>query len=392
MDVRASLPRAASAGSGPRLRPVALALVVTGIAFAIGIGGASAGSPIAAALPPPLATSKGPAIYVSTKGANSNPGTIKRPKRTIQSALNRARPGQRILVRGGLYEENLLLERSGTRAAPITLAAVGPGRPVVRSRATGRDTYALEIKGSFVRVSGLVFEGASGASSANIYVEDGGSNIEISRNEIRNGQDQGVFTEPDTSNVQVFRNVVHHNGAGFEGQHQSHGLYMKGDRHLIANNLVYDHPHGFGIQIYRQSSGTIIVGNTVAYSGWSGIVIGGDDVSDILVRNNIAAYNARYGIAHDSHRPESSRVDNNLTYANGWGDIGPDFQGTDLSGGNVSAPPRFVSARNRDFRLTRKSNAIDRAVPEYAGPVDLAGVVRPQGAAPDLGAYEFIPR
>jgi hypothetical protein len=335
-------------------------------------------------------SSTGRAFYVATSGSDRNPGTLARPWRTIHAALERVRPGQRIFVRPGIYEESLFVERSGTREAPISLAAYARARPVVRPRATGEDTYGIRIDGSYVRVKGFVFEGASGTSSANVYVMNGARNIELRGNVIRNGGDQGIYTEDGTENVQIIANVVHDNGAGLEGQHQSHGMYLNGARHVVVNNLVYDHPHGFGIHVYDENDGTIVVGNTVAYSAWSGILLGGGDVRNIIVRNNISAYNRRYGIARDEDEPESSLVDTNLVFANGWGGIQPDFEGADLSRGNLSAPPRFVSARRRDFRLTRRSAAIDRALPAYSRRADIAGVERPQGRRPDLGAFEWV--
>ena len=348
----------------------------------------SQAEPMGSALPPALRSSDGKAIYVSPDGADGNPGTLKRPKRTIQSALNVVRPGQRILVRAGLYEEALVFERSGTLAAPVTLAAYPGERPVVRPQPTGKDTYPIQIRASFARVKGLVLEGASGTSSANVYVEDAASTVELRGNEIRNGQDQGIFTESGTSNVQIIGNIVHDNGAGLPGQHQSHGMYVDGTRHLVLNNVVYNQPHGFGIHVYPKNNGTIVAGNTVAYNALSGIVIAGSDVRDITVRNNIFAYNGHYGI-EVSDDPVGSQVDTNLLYRNGFGEIRSASESVDFSGGNLTAAPRFVSGRDRNFRLTRTSAAIDRALASYSKRVDADGVIRPQGRAPDIGAFEW---
>src|SRR5262245_11317308 len=58
--------------------------------------------------------------YVATTGDNANPGTLAAPLRTIQKAAERARPGDRVLVRGGVYRETVRPAQSGTAAAPIT--------------------------------------------------------------------------------------------------------------------------------------------------------------------------------------------------------------------------------------------------------------------------------
>jgi hypothetical protein len=367
-----------------------VALLVFGVAPGTGYGDASDDGSIGSGLPPALRSSAGPAVFVSPRGSDRSPGTLTRPMRTIQRALDGARPGQRIIVRKGVYEESLLMERSGTRDAPITLAAYRGERVVVRPRPRGGDTYALHVNAPFIRVKGFVLEGASGTSSANVFLDEHASSIELRGNVIRNGQDQGIFVRSDTSNVQIIGNVVHDNGAGLPGQHQSHGMYVNGTRHLIVNNVVYDHPHGFGIHIYPDNDGTIVTGNTVAFNELGGLVVGGGDVSNITVRNNIFAYNRRYGISVTDDA-EGTRIDTNLFYRNTSRDIRLETE-TVVIGENSTAPPRFASGRARNFHLTRTSAAIDRAMAAYAKTVDLDGVTRPQGRAPDIGAFEWAPK
>jgi len=60
--------------------------------------------------------------YVSPKGNDARPGTsIKAPLRTIQKAVNAAKPGDTILVRSGIYRETVSTPRSGTATARITI-------------------------------------------------------------------------------------------------------------------------------------------------------------------------------------------------------------------------------------------------------------------------------
>jgi hypothetical protein len=56
---------------------------------------------------------------------------------------------------------------------------------------------------------------------------------------------------------------------------------------------------------------------------------------------------------------------------------------------NLEADPQFVAAANGDFRLEVSSPAIDSGAAGAAA-ADYLGVPRPQGAAPDLGAFEFV--
>ena len=171
-----------------------LGLVLAGSSAAVERSEHESRSSIGSALPPPLKPSTGRAYYVSPKGSDRIPGSLARPFRTIQRALDRARPGQRVVVRAGLYEEGLFLGRSGTADAPITLVAYGRKRPVVKPPPrSDDDTYALEITGSYIRVKGFVFTGSMGDSSANVYFEDEASHIELRGNVIRGAADKEPF-------------------------------------------------------------------------------------------------------------------------------------------------------------------------------------------------------
>jgi hypothetical protein len=60
-------------------------------------------------------------------------------------------------------------------------------------------------------------------------------------------------------------------------------------------------------------------------------------------------------------------------------------------GGNQTAPPLYVDAENGDFREAAGSPTIDAGIADQLGPLDLAGITRILGSAPDIGAYEFVP-
>ncbi|MEZ4734892.1 MAG: right-handed parallel beta-helix repeat-containing protein [Caldilineaceae bacterium] len=68
--------------------------------------------------------------YVALSGSDGNPGTVDRPFRTIQFAVNQLKPGNTLLVRAGVYQEVLHIQKSGTAELPITIAA-HPGETVV---------------------------------------------------------------------------------------------------------------------------------------------------------------------------------------------------------------------------------------------------------------------
>jgi Right handed beta helix region len=342
-------------------------------------------------LPATLPPSSGTTFYVSTAGSDSNPGSAVAPWRTVQKALNTLKPGEQALVRAGTFTEDLFMRRSGSAEAPITLAAYPGERVVLRPAATTGDTYAIQLySAAYVRVHGFVIEGSRGTSAANVYVSGSSHHIEISGNEIRYGQDQGIFSERTTSHLYLLGNRVHDNGWNHvPGQHQSHGFYIEGAHDLIANNVIYDHPYGFGIVIYPGNHDTVVVNNTIAASGHSSIVVGGSrGVYNITIRNNIL-HGGNWGVEMDSTCPTGAVVvERNVIFA--YSRVPIDRRcGSVVDGGNVLANPGFTDHANRDLRLDASSPALDVALPDWSPGDDFDGRSRPLGAGPDVGAFEF---
>jgi hypothetical protein len=344
---------------------------------------ASPPAKVGTALPAALATSTGTTFSVAPGGSDANPGTAAAPWRTIQKALNTLQPGQRALVRAGTYAESLRFDRAGTATAPITVEGYPGERPVLTS--VGGRPLEIGSRAAYFRFDGFVVEKSPFVSGGNIDVY--GRNIELSDNEVRLSRDQGIYTAEGSRNVQILRNSIHSNGQGVI--HQSHGIYLQGNDHLVANNVIHDHPHGFGIQVYDRNSRSIITGNTVTNSGHSAIVLGGSaGVDSILVLNNIFAFNRKFGIQHDSSCPTRSRAHHNVLYGNGSGAAEPGCAGLDYAGGNRTGDPRFRDYAARDLHLGPGSPALNYAVAEYSPTSDHDGRLRPQGPAADAGAYE----
>jgi hypothetical protein len=335
------------------------------------------------ALPRSMPASDGRTFHVATSGSNSNAGSESAPWRTIQKAVNTLRPGERALVRAGTYTESLEVRRAGRASAPITIAAAPGARPMLRS--SGDHPLEVGSSAAYFRFSGFVITGHRGTSGGNVDVY--GDHIELLGNEVRGGRDQGIYTAEESSAVHILGNRIHHNGRGIE--HQSHGIYLQGDAHLVANNVIHDHPEGFGIQVYDKGSRSIVVHNTVVRSGHSGIVVGGEGgVDHVTIRNNIFAFNAKWGIQHDSDCPRETKADHNVLYGNRNGPVQRGCSGLDTSGGNRRTNPRFRDLTRRNLHLRPGSPAIGAASSPWTPSADRDGDRRPRGAGPDAGAYE----
>jgi hypothetical protein len=67
--------------------------------------------------------------YVATDGSNDNPGTIGQPFQTISHAVERINPGDTVLIRSGIYQEQVIITNSGTADLPITIRAFADESP-----------------------------------------------------------------------------------------------------------------------------------------------------------------------------------------------------------------------------------------------------------------------
>src|SRR5262249_15619259 len=77
------------------------------------------------------ALSDGPRLFVdAARGDDGNAGTARAPWKTLAHALRRLKPGDTLYLRGGTYHEKVVLSRSGTAKAPITVASY-PGELAV---------------------------------------------------------------------------------------------------------------------------------------------------------------------------------------------------------------------------------------------------------------------
>lgn len=98
------------------------------------------------------------AYFVSTSGTDSNIGSIDRPWKTIQFAIDHALPGDTIFIRAGNYPENILISNSGTENSPITITRFSSEEVVI----DGREKTTVHVAGN---VSYWVIDGLTIISS-----------------------------------------------------------------------------------------------------------------------------------------------------------------------------------------------------------------------------------
>jgi hypothetical protein len=330
--------------------------------------------------------------YVSPRGSDASPGTLGRPWRTVQHGLDSLRPGQALLIRRGTFRENLVMTRAGTPARPMTIRNYPREHPILRPGNTDRDNMPLQIGSGAAHLifRGLVFEGANGSSTTNIYAWGSAHDITLTSCESRGSARQGFFSERTTRSIRIVGCYFHDNGGS--GPHNlDHNLYVEGRRHLIANCLITGAKNGFGIQVYPDTDRVVITSNTIV-GNHSGIILGGEGsktTSHALVVNNILAFNEEYGLTADwgDSSGTGNVAENNLGFGNGE-------RGFDSSAGgiamhrNLDRDPGFVRRSAGDYHLRAGSAALDWALRGYSPGTDFDGRRRPQGRRSDVGAFE----
>lgn len=127
--------------------------------------------------------------------------------------------------------------------------------------------------------------------------------------------------------------------------------------------------NGVGLQIGSGTGATVTgtIRNSILRGAFADVYATPDSGSTTVV-----------DLGHTDSRPDhqSSAGSGTATFTN--------------SGGNIATAPTFVDAAHGDYRETASSPTIDKGRSVAAADTDLAGNPRTIGAAPDMGAYEFL--
>jgi len=393
----------------------------------------------------------GKIYYVSARGSDWNDGSMNRPWGTVQHAGRTAKPGDSILVRGGIYNEGEIWLRGdyghgGKLGQILTIKSYPEEKPIFINA-----DRPFIIECDYIRVEGLNFQNGKSLSVRGLNRTD----IQLVKNSFVGSGYAWDAIGTSGNNILIEGNIcdIKGNVVGTQG----HCYYISHGRNIIIRNNIGRGSTGYGIHIFDQRRSedppgferlikdVIIDGNILSNSEQrSGIVIAAYDharVENVIIRNNILYNNAGFGIFVPGIA-SNVRVFNNTLFGNrGNGAFyakgGPkDVNGLliknnifdmfsspgqrppayhvivendnssiilennlywpgpirlkNISDGSAhTGDPLFVNPMERDFHLRKGSAAIDKGVSLSEVPKDKDGINRPQGSAFDIGAYEF---
>lgn len=176
---------------------------------------------------------------------------------SIQYALDISMPGDRIIVRKGLYKEKIILEK------PIQL--IGDGYPVIEGNfkyqnITVKNVYGFKISGFEIRNSAMSYV----EDIAGLKIENSG-NCEISNNIFKNNF--FAIYLANTYNCKIFKNRIL-GEAKTEGS-SGNGIHIWNSKNIeIKSNYIRKHRDGIYFEF----------------------------VLDSLIENNFSEKNLRYGL------------------------------------------------------------------------------------------------
>jgi hypothetical protein len=354
----------------------------------------------------------GATYYVAPSGIDSNPGTIDQPWATVSRSVRGVSPGDIIILRDGAYGPEGLtsgfpvwITSSGTPTSWIVLKAENKGGAVLNCSGgptnvrMGCDGYIYLHSGAAYWVfQDLVFQGgynfgmsANSTPAAHDILVRGCRFEYIGQHPSDSTYGEaGFYAGPGSTNFTMDGNVFHDIGRTTGVfSFNDHGLYLHASNSTVMNNIFYAPISGWAIQTSDGFSG-LIAHNTFAFPmrNNGGHIILWQTNSSITIRNNIF-YNPTGGVAILSVAlsvPGGCSVDHNVIS----GGVAGIVSGCSFSN-NLLADPALVNAwaPPYDFHLLPGSPAIDEGILVPSTSWDFDGSPRPQGPAPDAGAYEM---
>ena len=197
--------------------------------------------------------------FVSPKGADEDGrGLRETPWRTIQFAVDRALPGDRVVLLPGLYPGESTLTHGGLERAPITIEAEEPGTVVLDGRHEAKACLRLE-RSPYVAIKGLELRWYK---TAGIYIADS-PHVSVLNCKIWNDFWMGW---------PVGSGVFAHRSPGLAADHNvicqmEQGIrLLQSPRSRITHNTILKNMYG-AVKFIYSAEGSVSRNNSFCFSG-----------------------------------------------------------------------------------------------------------------------------
>jgi polygalacturonase len=257
---------------------------------------------------------------VAKNGNDNNPGTEARPWLTIRKAANTLVAGEKVYVKKGTYDEQVIVTKSGSSGKYITFSAYPGDTVTLDGNGLKMEDWSglFWIKGAnFIEVNGFnLIKGRAG-----VHV-NGASNIIIKNNYIENPYHSGIKVGWYKSN----NIIIDGNTIKREIRYEWNEMISISNGHNVEvkNNHIKENAIGEGIDMKDGTSDSTIHDNVLEKVASAGIYIDGyaDGVSNIEVYKNIIHDSAlgfstgseMGGLAQNIYFHDNTAYDNNIGY------------------------------------------------------------------------------
>ncbi|GIK01889.1 hypothetical protein Aspvir_005930 [Aspergillus viridinutans] len=289
-----------------------------------------------------LPTALAASIYVSTIGSSSGSGSITSPLNSIQSAVNLAKPGDTIYLRGGTYSptSNIQITKSGTASTPYILRAYQrekvivdgealPGTPApLDASLANEDRGILHIQNAnYWQFYDLeLINGPYG-----VYARDA-SNNHYERLITRDNYETGFQLQGASSNNKVLYLDSYGNRDPRKNGESADGFACKegsGEGNLLKGARLWNNVDD-GLDLWEFKS-AVTIQDTISwgngYNRWgfspfegdgNGFKLGGGDAADIGPTNHVVTNCIAFGNSKDGFTDNSQTGDFTLSRNTAW--------------------------------------------------------------------------
>jgi hypothetical protein len=205
--------------------------------------------------------------YVSTAGIDTNPGTLALPWRTIQHAANVVKAGSTVYIRGGIYNEKVNMNVTGSASKGYISFINYPNETPIVDGTGISNPEIFELYGvNYIKIIGLTLRNSIGNNRVGILIEYGSTHIEIRKNEIYN-----IFFDANPN--AVVNTNKNCNPLLVYGDHPTKACSAI----VIDSNIIHDCRTGFSeaLSLDGNVTGFSITNNTVYNNTNIGILMAG---------------------------------------------------------------------------------------------------------------------
>lgn len=282
-------------------------------------------------------------LYVSLSGNNANAGTLAAPFRTLNWASVKAKPGDVVYVRGGVYNETVNIMSRGTATAPILFTAYPGEKPVYDGTGLPGPVLFSLNQTLYVEASGFEVRNASNIAVSGWMTKHTSFINNVVHDAVRNGIYFGYDSPGMSSDAVIEGNLVYNcvkenSNHAMQGGWASTVTINHTERARVEGNKVWNND-GEAIAVILSNNVTVIANET--YDNYSqGVFL--DNARYNVVDGNLiySTGNTRYfrdgypgmGIAianewYDYSNPSTdNKIINNIVINTRWGFLYGNFQ------------------------------------------------------------------